>query len=41
MMVRRMKGLLLTFALISLILTAFSPVHGESAGLSKVVFLVD
>jgi uncharacterized membrane protein YtjA (UPF0391 family) len=40
-MLGRMKGLFLIFALISLILTAFSPVHGESAGLSKVVFYVN
>ena len=39
-MVRRMRGLFLTFALIFLILTAFSLVKGESPGLSKVVFLV-
>jgi hypothetical protein len=39
-MVRRMKGLFLTLGLISLLLTAFSLVKGESPGLSKVVFIV-
>jgi uncharacterized membrane protein YtjA (UPF0391 family) len=40
-MAGRMKGLFLILALISLILTAFSPIRGESTGLSKVVFFVD
>jgi hypothetical protein len=39
-MVRRMRGLFLTLGLISLLLTAFSLVKGESPGLSKVVFVV-
>ncbi len=40
-MVVRMKEFFLIMALIPLILTALSPVHGEPAGLSKVVFFVN
>jgi len=40
-MVGRMKGLLLIFALISLLLTLLTPVHGEPAALSKIVFFVN
>jgi uncharacterized membrane protein YtjA (UPF0391 family) len=40
-MAGRMKEFFLILALIPLILTALSPVHGEAAGLSKVVFYVN
>ena len=36
-----MKGLLLALALISLVVTAFSPIPVESSGLAKVVFFVN
>jgi len=39
-MVRKMRGLFLTLGLISLLLTGFSLVKGESPGLAKVVFVV-
>jgi hypothetical protein len=40
-MVGGMKGFFLILASIPLLLSALSPVHGEPAGLSKVVFYVN
>ncbi len=38
---RRIKALFLAMALIILISIAFSPIQGEEAGLSKVIFFVN